>query len=160
MDTGDSRQSSFNAATVRSGLKFAMQMGLPGTVSERVTFFWEPEKTFVDADTTGQPYDFADAAATTVSAADTPASLSVPVAVEFLSRGTDSDITRIGDFDTPRIKLTLLDDEYAELTDVNLGLPDGVTVDGSTYEIEYWAPPVGLFDLTVYEAYCLARDES
>lgn len=160
MDTGDSRQAGFNADEVRSGLRFAMQMGLPGTVSERVTFFWNSDKTYTNSDVTGNPYDWTETPASTDSRPDEPGSLTLPVAVEFASRGTDSSGTRVGDFDNPRVKLTLLDEEYASIDDDTLGLPNGVVVDGSTYDIEFWAPPVGLFDLTVHEAFCKARDEA
>ena len=30
---------------------------------------------------------------------------------------------------------------------------------GSEYNIDYWAPPVGLFGVTVYQAYLSAVDE-
>lgn len=160
METNDSRQSGFNAAKFRSGIKFAMQMGLPGTVSERVTFFWDTDKDYASADTRADPYDWTVAPASSVSAADIPASLTLPVSVEFIDARTTSGDTTVGAFDSPRIKLTVLDDEFAILTDSNLGLPNGVTVDGSTYLIEYWAPPVGLFDVSVYTAYAAARDEA
>ncbi len=160
METNDSRQSGFNAAKFRSGIKFAMQMGLPGTVTERVTFFWETENVYVSADTRADPYDWTVAAQSSTSATDVPASLTVPVGIEFIDARTTSGDTTVGSFDSPRIKLTVLDDEFATLTDSNLGLPNGVTVDGSTYVIEYWAPPVGLFDVSVYTAYAAARDEA
>lgn len=160
METNDPRQSGFNAAVVRDGLRFAMRMGLPGAVSERAVFFWNPQRTFADADATGKPYDWTAVPTSTVSKTDTPSSLDIPVSFEFLSQGSDSITARIGDFDTPRIKLTVLDEEYEKITDENLGLPDGVRINGSDYEIEYWAPPVGLFGLTVYEAFCVSRDEA
>ena len=32
-------------------------------------------------------------------------------------------------------------------------------INGSEYNIDYWAPPVGLFGVTVYQAYLSAVDE-
>lgn len=150
----------FSATAFRNGIKTAMQLGLPNTQSERVTFFWDTEKSWTVADTRDKPYDWTVAPATTTSASPIPASLTVPVAFEFLDAKASSGDTTIGEFDSPRMKLTILDDEYADITDQNLGLPDGFTVDGNTYLIEYWAPPQGLFDVTVYSCYAVARDES
>lgn len=158
--SNSSANAAFSADAFKAGIKTAMQLGLPGTESERVTFFWNPEKSYTDADTRGKPYSWTSSPDTTVEATDVPASLTVPVAYEFLDAKAASGDTTVAQFDSPRMRLTILDDEYAVLQDANLGLPDGVTVDGSTYDIEYWAPPQGLFDVTIYTAYCLARDES
>lgn len=161
METGDSRQASFDSARVRDALKFAMRMGLPGTQSERVTFFWDSEPTYTNPDVNSNPWDWTTAPTSTVSAPAVPSSLSVPVAVEFLGQsGGIGTFNNVGDFNTPRVKVTVLDEEYTSLTDLNLGLPTGLTVDGSTYIIEYWVPPIGLFDLTVYECFAVARDEA
>ena len=161
MKTSDSAaNAAFSATAFRNGIKTAMQLGLPGTESERVTFTWNAEKTYTIADTRSNPYDWTATPATETSAADVPASLTVPVAYEFLDAKTASGDTRIGEFDSPRIKILVLDDEYAKITDQNLGLPDGLTIDGNSYVIEYWAPPQGLFDVTIYTCYAMARDES
>lgn len=160
MDTNDTRQGAFSAAKFRQGIKFAMKMGLPGTESERVQFTWKPENTYAIQDHRSVPYDFTSSATSTVSAVDLPASLTVPVAVEFFDSKSASGETPIGDFDISRLKITILDDEYALIIDQNLGLPDGVTVDGNDYTVDYFAPPVGLFNVTVYTAYCSALDES
>jgi hypothetical protein len=161
MKTSDSAaNAAFSATAFRNGIKTAMQLGLPGTQSERVTFTWETEKTYTIADTRSRPYDWTATPATETSAADVPASLTVPVAYEFLDAKASSGDTRIGDFDSPRLKITVLDDEYTTLTDQNLGLPNGITVDGNKYKIEFWAPPQGLFEVTLYTCYAIAIDES
>jgi len=116
---------------------------------------------YTNPDVNSNPWDWTTAPNTTTSAADVPASLTVPVSIEFLGQtGGAGGGTNVGNFNVPRIKLTILDEEYATLTDANLGLPNGFTVDGSTYDIEYWAPPVGLFDLSVYSCFAVARDEA
>lgn len=158
--SNSSANAAFNAAAFRAGIKTAMQMGIPGTESERVTFYWDAEKTYTNPDTRSKPYDWTAAPATETTAVDQVASLTLPVAFEFLDAKAASGDTTVGSFDSPRMKITILDDEYAMLVDQNLGLPDGLTVDGNTYLIEFWAPPSGLFNVTVYTCYAVARDES
>ena len=160
METGDARQAAFNAVEFRDAIHFAMSMGLPGTTSERVTFQWVSEETYDSADTKGSPYDWTDTPSATTSATDVPASLTVPVAFEFFDAKSSSGETSMGDFDIGTLRITILDTEYTQITDMNLGLPDLVLVDGNTYTIDYFSPPIALFTVTVYTAFCSARDES
>jgi len=160
METGNPLQDGFDPTEFRTAIEFAMAMGLPGTQSERITFQWDDEKTFADADERGSPYTWTDSPTSTVSAVDIPSSLTVPCAVEFSARRSSSGDTIIGSFDASAITLTLLDTQYALIRDVNLQLPNKVIVDGNTYDISFWGPPVGLFTVTVYQAHAQARDES
>lgn len=160
MDTGSALQGGFNATEFRNAIEFAMQMGLPGTQSERVTFQWDDVKTFSNPDERGNPYDWTNTPSSTISAADVPASLTVPCAVQFSARRTSSGDTIMASFDAAAITITLLDTQYALLQDGDLGLPNKLIVDGNTYDIIFWGPPVGLFTVTVYQAYAQARDES
>lgn len=160
METGDPRQGAFSAEKFRDGIKFAMRMGLPDTESERITFQWTSENTWALADARKRPYDFTAAPDSTVSAPDIPASLTVPATVEFFETRSTSGETTVGNFDSTKLKVTILDDEYAIITDMNLGLPDKATVDGDLYTVDFIAPPVGLFDVTVYTIYLSAVDES
>jgi hypothetical protein len=158
--SNSSANAAFSATAFRAGIKTAMQLGLPGTQSERATFYWNTESSWTTADTRGKPYDWTAAPDSETTASDVVTSLTVPVAVEFLDAKAQSGDTTVGSFDSPRLKVTILDDEYTALTDQNLGLPNGMTIDGNTYLIEYWAPPQGLFEVTVYTAFAVARDES
>jgi len=160
MDTGDVRQGSFDAVAFRDAIGFAMKMGLPETQSERVTFQWTPQKAYASADQKGSPYSWTAVPTSTVTAPDTVTSLTLPVAVEYIDSKASSGDTVIGDFDTGRLRLTIMDTEYAMLIDPNLGLPDSVIVDGNTYNVDYFIPPTALFTVTVYGCYCTARDES
>ena len=160
METGDPRQGAFNAAEFRSAIRFAMQMGTPETQSDRVSFQWADENTYTFSDTKGNPYDWTDSPTTTTSAVDVPISLTVAAAVEFFDAKSSSGETAMGDFDIGTLRITLLDVDYASIIDQNLGLPDTVIVDGNTYTVDYFGPPVGLFDVTVYTAFASARDES
>lgn len=160
MDTQDPRQSAFSAARFRDGIKFAMRMGIPTQVPERVTFKWPVNKTYASADVRGVPYDFSTSPASTTQTADVPISLTLPCAVEFAESRSTSGETSVGSFDTASLKLTLLDDEYTQLQHETLGLPTDLLVNGNDYKIDYYAPPLGLFDVSVYQIYASARDES
>lgn len=160
METGDPRQRAFSASRFRDGIEFAMQMGLPQTESERATFLWKDVNTYSLADSKGSPYDWTQPADTTVSAPDVPSGLTVPITLEFFDSRAASGDTVLGDFDKSRIKIFMLDTSYAIIMDQNLGLPDSIIADGNTYDIEYWAPPSALFDVTTYTVYATARDET
>lgn len=161
MQTSDSSVNAlFDADLFRTAIHTAMQIGIPGTVSQRVSFQWDTEDTYITADTRDDPYDWTDSPTSSVSAPDIPASLTVPVAIEFFDAKSSSGQTTIGDFDIGTIRITMLDTEYALLTDANLGLPDTVIVDGNTYTVDYFSPPIALFTVTTHTAFCSARDES
>lgn len=160
MDTGDARQAPFDAAKFRDAIGFAMKMGLPGAASERVTFQWTPQNTYASADQKGSPYDWTTGPTSSVTASDMVASLTLPVAIEYVDSKASSGDTVIGDFDTGRLRVTIMDTEYAMLINANLGLPDSIIVDGNIYNIDYFIPPTALFSVTVYSCYCTARDES
>jgi hypothetical protein len=154
--TTDARASGFNAADFKDAIRFAMNMGLPDATAERVTFRWTSENTFTTNSPTGNPYDLTATPTVTDSAVD----VLVDAAVEFVSRASLGETTSVGSFENPRLVVTLLDDEYATITDATLGLPDKVLVGGNTYNVDFVAPPVGLFSVTVYQIHCTAIDES
>jgi len=154
--TTDPRSNAFSAAKFKDAIRFAMNMGLPDTAAERVTFRWKPEKTFTTNSPTGNPYDLTDAPTATDSAAD----VLVNAAVEFVTRASLGETTTIGSFENPRLVVTLLDDEFVTITDATLGLPNQVLVGGNTYNIDFVAPPIGLFSVTVYQIHATAVDES
>jgi hypothetical protein len=149
--TTDPRAAGFNAAQFRDAIKFAMNMGLPNTVSERATFRWIPDYTYSEADPGGTPYDL-DAVPT---ATDAPEDVQVDCAVEFVSRASASGGTAVGDFDVARAIITVLDTDYASIEGCNQ-----VVLGGDTYDVDFVAPPMGLFEVTIYQIYCTAVDES
>ena len=151
--TTDPRASGFDAATFRDSIQFAMNMGLPETTSERVTFRWTPEKDWRIEDPGGNPYDYSSTNAPTNTVA--PADVQVDAAVEFVTRTTLSGGTAIGEFNTPRAVITLLDVDYAQIEGA-----DKVLLGGNTYYVDFVAPPMGLFDVTIYQIHCSAGDES
>lgn len=140
----------FSADLFRSGIRNAMMMGLPQNSEERVTFRWTVKRTYGVADSSGMPFNFSDAPATE----ETKADVQVPAAVEFVGSTTDSG-TSIGAFQTPRAVITVLDVDYPQVEGA-----DQVVLGGNTYQIDYVAPPLGLFDVSIYQIHCQAKDES
>lgn len=137
----------FDADEFRDAIRQTMMMGMPSAVEERVTFKWTPTKTYAVSDNAGDPYDWTSATVT-----DDTASLPdkvVTVACEFVSRASLSDGTPIGPIETPKVILTLLDVDYVEVEGAS-----HVGINGKIYRVDYTAPPIGLFDVTVYQIYC------
>lgn len=143
----------FSATEFREAITFAMTMGLPENEQERATFRWTSTKTFTNAvDPTGSPYDFDEVPATTTTHDD----VRIPVAVEFFALRTASEGgTPLGSFNTPKAVLTVLDTDYPSIEGA-----DQVLLGGNTYTIDFVAPPLGLFDATIYQIYCTALDEA
>lgn len=140
----------FDAAAFRAAIEQTMIMGLPVDAAERATFRWKPERTFSTADPAGRPYSWTDTPATE----DEPADVQIPVAVEFEARPAGSADTVIGQFDAARAVITVLDAHYPQVAGANF-----VILGGDTYQIDLWAPPVGLFDATIHTVYATAIDE-
>lgn len=143
--------SGFNPAVFRAAIVDAMNMGLPTDPTERATFRWHKQQTFSTADPSGMPYDLAATPATDT----TPDDVQIPCAVEFSARPAGSLETTIGEFDTSRVIITILDDHFPSIEGA-----DEVLLGGNTYDIQFVGPPIGLFEVTVYQVFALARDES
>lgn len=141
----------FNSTLFRSAIKSAMNMGLPEDTAQRATFRWTPVRAFGVEDPGSKPYNWSSTPTSEVLHAD----VQIDCAVEFSSRPAGSRDTVVGQFDTSRAILTILDEDFPSIegaTHVLLG--------GNTYEIQFVAPPMGLFDVTVYQIYADALDES
>jgi hypothetical protein len=149
--TTDPRASGFNAAQFRDAIKFAMNMGLPNTVSERATFRWTPDYTYSTSDPGGTPYDLE----STPTATDAPEDVQIDCAVEFVSKANASGGTALGPFDVTRAVITILDTDYSSVAGA-----DQVLLGENTYKVDFVAPPMGLFEVTIYQVYCTAVDES
>lgn len=148
--SNDPRASAFSAAQFRDAIKFAMRMGMPNATEERLTFKWRRDETYQRQDPAGKPYNWK---ATPVTD-NTPEPVLVDGAVEFSDRNSASSGTAMGRFDTPRATITLLDVDYALIEGADM-----VELGGATYQIDFVAPPMGLFDVTVYQIYASAVDE-
>lgn len=141
----------FSAARFREAIHFAMQMGAPQTVSERVTFRWSTDRTFSTADPAGRPYSWDDSPTTTTTHPD----VQIDCVVEFAARPAGSRDTPIGQFDTSRATITVLDDDIAAISGA-----DTAIINGDDYEIQFMGPAQGLFEVTIYQIYAEARDEA
>lgn len=149
--TTDPRAAGFDAAAFRDAIKFAMNMGAPEDTSERVTFRWKTVKTYNQADPHGNPYN---RRATPVSTT-THADVQIDCAVEFIPRASLGTGTPVGDFETPRAIITVLDEDYPSVEGA-----DEVLMGGNVYRIDYVQPPVGLFSVTIYQIHVSAESES
>ena len=145
----DPRAAGFNSAAFRDAIRFAMTMGLPNAESERITFMWDVVRVNENADPSGAPYDFTQAP--TQRTVQDP--VQVTAAVEF--RTDSSDGTSLGSIENPHIIITLLDEDYALVEDATK-----VQLNDAEYIIKFTAPPMGMFDATVYQMYAEAVDES
>lgn len=146
----------FDADAFRSAITSTMQMGMPSATSEQVTFCWLTHNDYEVEDNAGNPYDWtATPTDTSTEAPNASGEVIVPVAVEFVARSQEALGTPFGQIDTPKVILTLLDDAYEQVKTA-----DYVMINGSQYDIDFSAPPTGLFGVTVYTIYATAVDES
>ena len=147
----DPRAAGFNAAAFRDAIRFAMKMGLPESTLERITFRWRVKNDYAIEDPEGLPYRFTNAPISTITHAD----VLIPAAVEFVTRGGFPKGESFGQFDNPKAVITILDEDYALVDSADI-----ILLGGNTYQIDFVAPPIGLFEVTVWQLYCTAVDES
>jgi hypothetical protein len=141
----------FDADAFRAAIRNTMLMGLPSSVPDTVTFTWKESRTYnVARDSTGTPFARTAVPTSTTQHAD----VQVPVAVEFQQTNQVSG-TGAGRFDAASAKITVLDVDYELIKDA-----DYVLLGGDKYEIEYTAPPVGLFTVDVFTLYLRVTDET
>ncbi|QBQ74868.1 hypothetical protein [Caudovirales GX15bay] len=152
--------SSFDETAFRSAILNTMLMGIPEDADERLTFWWRREQVFSPDDPAGNPYDW-----TTPPTSDAPGnpdltdsgtdqSLQVPYALEFSARPAGSSSTVLGEIDTSRAVVTLMDSDFEQVRTA-----DYATIGNTHYRIQFSAPPVGLFGVTVCTLYLEAEDQ-
>jgi hypothetical protein len=151
----------FNEATVRDALFNTMLMGMPERTDQRLTWYWKRDQTYVPDDPAGNPYDWTAAPVTdnpgnpALPDAGEDQSLQVPYALEFSARPAGSSTTVLGEIDTSRAEITLLDTDFEKIRTA-----DYAVIDNSRYRIQFSSPPIGLFGLTVHTVYLEAEDET
>lgn len=128
-----------------------MVMATSNEPLERVTFRWETEETFGSADPAGRPYSWDATPLTSVSHPD----VQIDCVVEFSARPAGSRDTALGQFDTARAVITILDEDIDSVRGA-----DAVIINGNVYDIQLEGPAIGMFDAGVYQLFCEARDES
>lgn len=138
----------FDADAVRAGLRFAMEFGLPSEAVDQPTFFMPVVSTTSDeVDAEGVPYD-PGATLTT----GTAVRKRVDCAVEYIDG--EGKIETFGILNPSKIKLTLLDEEFAQI--------DGfyyVVIKGQKYYYQRSEPPIALGTVDVHTIYCRSSDE-
>lgn len=144
-------QPGFSASEFKDAIHFAMNMGLPNADSEKATFYWNTTRTFDKKDSAGRPLALKAVPLTTVEKDP----VQIPVAVEYARTGIGgTDGTGAGSFDGSRATLTILDEDYESVRDA-----DYVSLGGDRYNIDF-TTSVGLFDVTIYQMFIRAWDES
>jgi hypothetical protein len=141
----------FNAAAFRTAIRNTMTMGSPNNPAERATFRWKIEREFDIDDPAHKPYDWTSTPTNEITHPD----VQVPVAVEFSARPSGSNQTQMGEFDTSRAVITILDEDYVKVQGA-----DVILLGGNAYGIQFVGPPMGLFEVTVYQIFCEAVDET
>ncbi len=119
-----------------------MTLGLPTNQADWPTFRWTPvQSASGPVDPNGIPYDL-----TSSATVKRKADVQVPCAIRY-SAGQVSD-TPLGEFDTTKPVLTILDTDYAQVVGA-----DKVLLGGTVYQVSFVAPPEALYDLGVYTVY-------
>lgn len=151
----DTNGTPFIASEFRSVIKTTMRMGIPEAPEERLIWHFNPVKAYSPQDAALKPYDYS-----TPPVLDQPSdpdnpdgSKVVDYALEFAS-GTSLEAD-IGRFDTSRAVVTLLDVDYEEIRNADYAM-----IGRTYYEIKFVGPPLGMFDVTVYQVYLNARDQA
>jgi hypothetical protein len=151
----------FNEPAFRDAILNTMLMGIPEDPNERLTFWWRRVQTYSPDDPAGNPYDW-----TSPPVSDHPGnpklkdtgteqSLQVPYALEFSARPAGSSNTIFGEIDASRAIVTMLETDYLKVTS-----SDYATIGDSRYRIQFDAPPLGLFGVTVWTLYLEAEDQA
>lgn len=144
--------SSFNAAKFRQAIKSTLEMAAPNTIADKAIFQWQRVLTYnsdTPVDASGRPYRIT----AEVASVEAHEDVQVNVAVEFVERAPNG--TALGQIDSPRVVLTVLDEDYALIVGA-----DTVLLGTNQYKIDFWAPPIGLFGVDVHTAYAHATDET
>lgn len=150
----------FDSAKFRDAIHFAMRMAFPEDVSRQITWHWTPSRTYDNADSGGFPLKWD--AANVVSEVDVD-DLIVDCVVKFAVAGNTTRVggTALGIMDIANATVTLLDVDHDALVVHGNGVfPDQAVLDGNVYVVQIVAPPYALFDVTVWDVYLQAIDES
>lgn len=141
----------FDAEQFRTQIRNTMIMGLPPTEAERPTFRWSVQREYAIKDDSGNPYNFSSAPLSVEAHED----VQVPCSVEFAARSAAAVSIPIGDIQNSKVVITVLDVDYEVVKSA-----DQIVCNGDLYNIDFVAPSVGLFSVTVYEIHATAYDES
>ena len=141
---------SFNATAFRTAIRAAMTMGTPPAAADALKFYWNPVTTVTATkDGEGIPFD----PTATVTRADAR-SVSKPCALEYLDATGTGHPTPFGSVVPSRVRVTLLDEDYAVVADANF-----VVIGGDRYIRHHEPPAVGLFSVGVHQIVYIAEND-
>lgn len=143
--------SSFDRAKVRAGLLKAMGFGEPNGATDKVTFYFPVRATTSAAtDQDGVPFN----PAVRVED-DSPAFKRVPCAMEFVD--AQGQAVEPGTLKPTRLRLTLLQEEWAQIKDFTYVTAGGID---ERYARDYIEPTIALGSIDVIQVICKALSES
>lgn len=138
----------FKAGQFRSAIRFVFDMAAPPVAADQLRFHFNPTTTSVAArDGDGVPFD---PAAAVVVAQRPP--LQRPCLVEYVDAAEDP--TAFGTVVPSKLRVTLLDEDYAYVKDA-----DYVMIGGDRYLRHHEPPSYGLFDVGLHTLYFAAENE-
>lgn len=140
----------FDAAGFRSALRDVMTLGLPNDPADQPTFHFPttvsyPPGTAVDED--GVALD-----PSVPKSKTTLDPVKVRCAVEYFDATPDE--LPVGTFRPTKLVLTMFEDEFALVKDA-----EEVVIGQDRYYLSHRPPPVGLYDVTVFQIVAYAIDE-
>lgn len=139
----------FDADEFRAGIRLAMTVGLPPLEADQPLFVFPRQVVnTAPADQDGVPFD-PDAR----PVAAIPVSVRVSCAVEY--DDTTGRVENMGVITPSVVKLTLLDEEYAQIRGFEY-----VVIAGDKYLYRLTEPPVGMDTVAVWTVHCVAEDDT
>jgi len=137
---------SFNETKVRAGLRYPMQMGMPVDEALRPTFYFQQPTIDATTDPTGAALDL-----NAGTASEPEVGVQVLCAVE--QREGESDETVLGTFDADEYVITVLDEEWALISNFV-----SCTLGGRYFVRSKELYHYGLFTVTVFQVRVEALD--
>jgi hypothetical protein len=153
----------FDEARFRDAITNTRLMGIPEDPAERLTFWWRRDQTYSPDDPAGNPYDWTEPPVLDApgnptlpdDGLDQEQSLQVPYALEFSARPASSSNTVFGEIDASRAVVTMLETDFQKVRTA-----DYAVIGDSRYRIQFDAPPLGLFNVTIWTLYLEAEDQA
>lgn len=138
----------FDPAQFRNAIRFVYDMAAPPVDDEQATFYGPSTLVYTGSvDDEEVPFD----PETTV--VSTPATgVKVPCGIEYLD--ADGQAVVFGTVTPSKVKISLLDEEYAQVAGALY-----VVIGGEKYLYRRTEPPSGLFDVGIYTMHFVAENE-
>lgn len=139
----------FPAARFRDRIRFVMEMAAPPDETQRATFHFDPDDTFVGlGDDNDVPFDPDAEVSRTI-----PPPVTVPCAIKY--HDDQGELTPFGHVTPTRVEVILLDEDYQLVK-----LCTSVIVGGDRYIRRREQPQVGLFNVGVHVLHFAAESEA